>query len=288
MQGYERAVMLLPETMRQSFLRLSEKDTDRVEELRLRTGEKPTVLLNGNEREISGVGPVTKTDLFRLLELATQSSPYAAVDAVRQGYVTAPGAIRVGLCGQVRPGSHGAWALSGLTSAAIRIPREVPGCAKAWSGIPFVSTLIISPPGGGKTTFLRDMVRALSDRGKRVGLCDEREEVAALTPEGTAFSIGRHTDVLSALPKAQAALQLVRTMNPEIIAMDEISASEDRIACRAAFGCGVRLLATAHGESREDLLRRPGWRQMLSEGLFSRLIVIQNHRGERAYREECL
>ena len=288
MQGFERAAELLPAGVRETFLRLPEEELCRAEEIRLRLGKRPDVQLLGEERDIPGGAAVTKRDLLRLLELATGASPYAAGEAVRQGYACAPGGVRVGLCGQVRTGSGGAWALSGLSSAAVRIPREVPGCAAALCEALFVSTLILSPPGGGKTTLLRDMVRLLSDRGTRIGLCDEREEVAALTAEGPGFDVGRHTDVLSSLPKAQAAMQLIRTMAPQIVAMDEISAEEDREACRAAFGCGVRLLATAHGESREELLKRPGWEELLRGGLFSRLIRISCHRGRRQYREEWL
>ncbi len=288
MQGFERAAELLPGELRELFLHLPGEELRHAEEIRLRLGERPTVQLSGEERELPGGAAVTKRDLLRLLELATGASPYAAEEAVRQGYVCAPGGVRVGLCGQVRPGSGGAWALSGLSSAAVRIPREIMGCAGALCDAPFVSTLILSPPGGGKTTLLRDMVRLLSDRGMRVGLCDERGEVAALTAEGPGFDVGRHTDVLSSLPKARAAMQLIRTMAPQIVAMDEISASEDREACRAAFGCGVRLLATAHGESREELLKRPGWEELLRQGLFSRLIRISCRRGRRQYREEWL
>lgn len=288
MQGLEQAARLLPEPERRALQRLPAGEQRRVEELRLRLGERPTALIFGQERELPGAGPVTGESLRRLLELATGASPYAAGEAVRQGYVTAPGGVRIGLCGLVRPGSQGSWALSGLRSAALRIPREIRGCGESLCAAPFVSTLILSPPGGGKTTLLRDMVRLLSDGGERVGLCDEREELAAFSPTGPGFAVGRHTDVLSALPKAQAALQLIRTMNPQIVAMDEISAPEDREACRAAFGCGVRLLATAHAGSREELLERPGWEEMLRQELFARLIVIENRAGRRFYREEIL
>lgn len=288
MSGYERAVNLLPAGVRNAALALSDKEKNAAEELRLRIGEVPTVLISDREIDLPMADRVTRRDLQRVLELATGASPYASIEAVKRGYAAAPGGVRVGFCGRFRSGSGGLWALEGVTSAAVRIPREIRGCAASLCLDPFVSSLIVSPPGAGKTTLLRDMVRILSDNGYRVALCDERGEVSACSENGFGFSVGQHTDVLSDLPKSQAALQLIRTMNPQILAMDEITGDEDLAACRSAWGCGVALLATAHGNSREDVIERPALGKLLRSSIFNRLIFITKDGGKRIYREESL
>lgn len=286
MSGFADAANLLPGDIRRAALTLPEKARLTAEEFRLRVGELPTALIREEERELSGAVRVTRKDLQRVLELATGASPYASAAAIQRGYVSAPGGVRVGFCGRVRAGSGGLWALEGVTSAAVRIPREVRGCASPFCSTPFVSTLIISPPGAGKTTLLRDMVRTLSEKGYRVALCDERGEISACSGDGFSFSVGRHTDVLIDLPRSQAATQLIRTMNPQILAMDEISDEADMQACRSACGCGVALMATAHGKDLKDVLSRPILGEMLLAGAFSRYILISRKNGERIYREE--
>ena len=288
MSGFIDAANLLPAEIRPAVITLPENKKLRAEEFRLRIGQLPTILIDGAEREIPGTERVDRKDLQRVLELATGASPYASAEAVRRGYASAPGGVRVGFCGRVRPGSGGLWALEGITSTSIRIPREVRGCAEPYGTLPVVSTLIISPPGGGKTTLLRDLVRICSEKGFRVALCDERGELSSCSWDGFGFIIGKHTDVLVDLPKAQAAMQLIRTMNPQILAMDEISDVADAAACRTACGCGVSILATAHGNSLTDVLSRPVLGELLRSGAFSRFIVISVRGGSRFSREEGL
>ena len=234
---------------------------------------------------MTGASEVTQNDLARLAEIAAGASPYAVAAAVRCGYITTARGVRVGLCGRMRPGTEESWVPNGLTSAAIRIPREVRGCAERFCKTPFVSTLILSAPGAGKTTLLRDMVRLLSDAGRRVALCDERGEVAALGAEGFGFDVGERTDVLTDRAKHEAALQLLRTMNPEILAMDEITQAQDAEACRLAAGCGVELLATAHGDEASC---GSVCRALLRENIFRRCIRIRRTRTGREYSEEVL
>ena len=200
-----------------------------------------------------------------MLEIATQASAHTALERVRNGFFTVRGGHRIGICGSgvVRDGE--VRNLRQLSSLAIRVAREVPGLSAAvldrlWSGGVLQSTLLLSPPGGGKTTLLRDLIRAVSDGeggpALRVGVADERGELAAMYQGEPQFSIGRQTDVLDGCPKGPALLMLLRGMNPQVLAADEITAPEDAAALEMAANCGVSLLCTAHAGSLEELKAR--------------------------------
>lgn len=241
---------------------------------------------------------MTGRDLEQLLELASRASVHTVADQLRRGYLTMEGGHRVGLCGTpvLRDGQiHG---LGRLSSAAIRVARQVTGAAAPvaqklleQSGA-FCSTLILAPPGAGKTTLLRDLIRMVSHgegmAPQRVAVADERGEVAALWNGVPQLNVGERTDVLEGCPKAQALMLLLRAMNPQVLATDEITAPEDVAALISAAGCGVKLLATAHGSTREDLSRRPLYRELMGAKVFERLLLIETKNGRRSYRVEVL
>lgn len=288
MSALDNALWLLPGELRNTLYHLPEKTASEVCEIRLRRGRLPAVTLPDGEHPLSGARPATDDDLARVLELASGASPYAASDCLRRGFITAEGGVRVGFCGRFPGGERGLWNRDDLFSVCIRVPREVKGIGTRFCARPFPSTLILSPPGGGKTTLLRDMVRTLSDGGMRVGLCDERGEIAALSGNGCGFDTGERTDVLSDCPKSHAAMILLRCMSPQILAMDEISEPEDVDACRSAAYCGVSLLATAHAANAEELSRREVYRRLLRDAIFSRAVIIRCTDGARSYEEVML
>ena len=286
--SYVQAVQALPLRLRQEALSLPEGDRARAEELRLRAGWPMTAVLPEGERPLGG-SPVEGRELEQLVEIASRASLHAVLDQLRRGYLTIEGGHRVGLCGTAVLREGEVHSLRGLSSANIRVARQVLGAsAPVGDGLcpggRLTSTLILAPPGLGKTTLLRDLIRSVSEgegcTPLRVSLADERGEVAAMYNGRPQLEVGRRTDVAEGCPKAQGLMLLLRAMNPQVLAVDEITAPEDVGALITAAGCGVTLLATAHGEGRAGLERRPLYRPLLDEGLFRFLVRIRRE-GER-------
>ena len=259
-EGFENAAALLPQDMRAQLMELPEPLRTGAEELRLRSGRRLSLLLAEGESPV-GARPVQPRDLDTELENATRASAHTALESVASGFVTVRGGCRVGLCGETVVREGGVRSIRRLSSLGIRIPRQHRGCAAEVyarlleAGLP--DTLIISPPGAGKTTLLRELVRLVSD-------------------------------VMTGAPKPEAAAMLIRAMTPQVLAMDEITTPADAEAARAATGCGVRLLATAHAGSVRELASRGVYRPLLAEGVFSMAVVIERRGGERRYRLEVL
>ena len=290
-QRYEAACALLPRRLREAALAVPEKE--KAEELRLRQGGRLTLTLPEGEVPVPGTR-VTGEDLEAVLDIATGSSRYTASQSLRQGYLTAEGGFRIGVCGTAVLEGGEVALYRDLSSLNIRIPREQIGLAdRVLPGLlaegRLESTLVISPPGGGKTTLLRDLVRALSDeKNLRVSLVDERGELAAVHRGVPQLQVGRHTDVLDACPKAQAIPTLLRAMNPQVIAVDEVAVAGDVAALEQAAGAGVVLLATVHGAGVEDLKRKPILAGMLGLGIFRKAVRIGRLGAGRWYAVEDL
>ena len=288
MNTYEKALGLLP---RRLLTECSDIPSSEAEEFRLRAGRRATLLIGGTETPISSV-PVDTSDIDSVIERATNASVHTAQSSIAKGFINCSGGIRIGLCGTGIIDKDKVTGMRGISSLAIRIPHEIRGCGQA--AIDKVkadtvgSILILSPPGYGKTTFLRECIRQLSDSGKRVSVADERGELAAVHRGVPQFDLGKASDIMSDVPKAQAVMMLLRAMNPQIIAMDEISSPEDVEAAETASGCGVRLIATAHAADKSELYRRPVYRRLLELGVFKNTVVIENSCGRRSYSYEEL
>ena len=294
-ERYRQACALLPQRLRPAALAVPPGEQERAEELRLRMDRPMCLTLPEGEREVDS-RPVIREDLEQLLNTVTGYSRYTASETLRQGYLTAQGGFRVGLCGSaVMEGEHISL-LRDFSSLSVRIPREKPGIAapvleKIWdpAGGRVENTLIIAAPGAGKTTLLRDLVRLLSDRcGLRVALADERGELAAMRQGRAQLQVGRHTDVMDGCPKALAIPALLRAMNPQVIAVDEITAAADVEAMERAAHTGAALLATVHGSTVEELRQRRLFAALLETGVFSRGVCICRDGRERRYEVRTL
>ena len=240
-----------------------------LQELRIRTGDKPWMILK--DRELALSKTAGKEDIHFIVNTASNFSPLAAT-SMQYGYLTAPGGHRIGVCGEPVPGGQGMRIISSL---CIRIARDFPGISKGIQDSNR-SILIIGPPGSGKTTLLRDLVRKRSEaKTGSVGVVDERGELFPFSNGNSCFSTGKHTDILTNCPKKIGVMNLIRTMGPSCIAVDEITHEDDCSALLNAGWCGVSLLATAHAKSRSDLFARPVYHPIIEKKLFDTLIVMQ-------------
>ena len=288
MEGFLAAAALLPPALRREAAALPEELYKFCEEFRLRRGRRAAALVGGKEYGF-GTSAVTEEDLRAVLETATQASVHAAAHEFCRGFVSAPGGVRVGVCGTAVMGPAGMETIRDFSSLSLRIPRAMPGCAaELWDAVTtggFRSALIVSPPGAGKTTLLRELIRRLSDAGYRVAVADERGEIGGSGGEPM-FDLGLRTDIMTSVPKAQGVSMLIRAMNPQIVAMDEVTDSQDVQALLEAAGCGVRLLATAHGERGGADSVVCG--RLMEAGAFERRIWVENQGGVRRYAVEAV
>ena len=262
--AWQELLSVLPTWLRPQMDRLQK---DQPQEVRLRLDAPPEVVLH--RKTVWLDRNVSRDDLSFTLNAASRYSPWNAATAA-QGYLTAPGGHRIGICGDavIRDG-----AMTGIReprSLCIRVARDIPGIAAAAAGEQG-SILIIGAPGWGKTTLLRDLIRQLSDRGIHTAVVDERGE---LFPPGSNFPPGKCTDILTGCGKSEGIEALLRTMGPQCIAVDEITAKSDCDALLRAGWCGVRLLATAHAASLGDLRGREVYRPLVEHGIFSTVLVM--------------
>ena len=280
-ESYDRAALLLPGALRAEALFQPEEYRRMAEELRLRCGLGAWLCLPG--QTVRFRAPVGRDEIEETLERATKSSFYTAEESLRSGYFTAEGGFRLGLGGSLLLREGQPAGFRSVSSISIRIPHAV-SCVKdeLLSRLEGKSVLIYSPPGGGKTTFLRDLVRRISDSGQRVSLVDERGELAALWEGVPQFDVGSHTDVIEGCPKLIAAEMLLRTMSPQVLAVDELSSGEMPLLS-SGLAAGVQLLATAHAADLGELRSRG-----IGGGRFSLAVGIGRSGGERRYRVEEL
>lgn len=244
-----------------------------LQELRLRLGQAPELNLGTKSCWLKRL--VSKEDLDAIINLSSRYSPWTAA-TVSSGFLTAPGGHRIGICGDTVIVSDRIQGIRSVTSLNIRVARDFPGIGLACGKLDG-SVLLLGPPGSGKTTLLRDLVRQRSER-ENVCVVDQRGEL--FPPQ---FQRGKRVDVLTGCSKAEGIEMLLRTMGPSSIAVDEITSEVDCDALIRAGWCGVKLLATAHAHSVNDLKKRPVYRALGESGLFDHMLVLAR---DKSWREE--
>ncbi len=269
--AWKELLAILPQYLRPEVDRLGR---EKAQELRLRLGKPPCLMLPEGGRFIGR--PVTCDDLHFVVNTACRYSPWTAESAAC-GYITAPGGHRIGICGEVTQKAGQMSGFRSLRSLNIRIARDFPGIGAPLAAQPG-NLLIIGRPGSGKTTLLRDLIRQRSQK-EAVAVVDQRGE---LFPQG--LPTGEATDIITGCTKPQGIEAVLRTMGPDTIAVDEITAAADCDALVQAGWCGVRLLATVHGAGAQDLRSRRVYKPLWESGLFDTLVIMGRDKSFRTER----
>ena len=302
----ENSILHLFPARYRAFWQRTAGEQKTLQEIRLRAGRPVILHSGGREHFLTAQGEPTgslsqaycaaERELEEILEHICHYSPYAFEEELRRGFVTVAGGHRVGVAGQAVLEPDGRIrTFKNISYLNVRVSHEVKGAADGvlpdmYGGGSLKSALIISPPGCGKTTLLRDLVRQISDGnvygpGMTVGVVDERSELAGSFLGKAQNDMGIRTDVLDGCPKELGMLLLLRSMSPQVIAIDELGGDGELAALRQAAACGCKVLATVHGEDRQDVEYRFGMAADLWERLFDRFRVLGRERGRYVVRQ---
>lgn len=289
MRKEEEIIEVLPKCVQQIFLRAG-LDFEKMQEIRMRSEKPLQIVYDGEKYFLDQDGRLLRTpkrgsiigreQIKEAIGYMADYSMYAFGEELKQGFLTMRGGHRVGIAGKTILQQQQIMGMKYISSLNIRIAHEKKGCSD--KVLPYLffhehlcHTLIISPPGCGKTTLLRDLIRKLSNGGYMVGVVDERGEIGASYMGIPQNDVGVQTDLLDACPKAEGILMLIRSMAPEIIAVDEIGRKEDVDALYYGRNSGCVLMATVHGDSFEEILQKQWIGDMVKKGCFERYLLLE-------------
>ncbi len=302
MKEYLIAISLLPERYKSVLSVVAENITTNVKEIRFRNGE-PVTLNTQNEIYYirkNGITTVSfcsdllvtdEKDLQEIVFYLSRRSLHTYQEMIAKGFIPLRGGCKAGVAGRAVMKNGSVYSVSSFNSVNIRVAREYYGCSKNLTdklGDNCTSFLIIGPPLSGKTTLLRDLCRYYSGKDRlnpfKTAIVDERDEIASRS-FGEGVDVGVHTDVLTLYPKAIGTEIAVRTLSPDIVVLDEIGSDEEAKAMLSAMNSGVDFIATAHGTSFEEVLRRPNIKRLVNAGAFKKGVVLRGKEAPCVVRE---
>lgn len=259
-----------------------------INEIRMRVNENIIICIKNKKYYLKNNNEfvkATKTMIDNFLLKASEHSLYAFNDAIKNGYITLKQGIRVGVCGYVVKSENQVVTIKDFYSINIRIPHEIKNCSLIAydfiAGSEVKNTLIISSPGAGKTTFLRDFVWQLYQHNipQNVLIVDERNEICCLRDGESFFDFGAFCDVYTNCDKSFALNSGIRSMNPDVIITDEIDLNKDMEAILSAINCGVKVVATIHAKDIEQLKKKNNFDAILKNKLFERFVILSKDEG---------
>ncbi|MEH7224816.1 stage III sporulation protein AA [Bacillus sp. JJ1566] len=286
-------VEVLPKSIASVIAKYPPERTERMEEIRVRVSRPLEIIENGIP--IFHNYTVTGDDAIQLLNKLGQYSIYTLEEELKRGYVTIQGGHRVGLAGKVITENGMVKAIRDVTSFNIRVAKQKIGVAEPLAPYLYDSywknSIIIGPPQTGKTTLLRDLARMISTGietrripAMKVGIVDERSEIAGCVKGVPQASLGPRVDVLDACPKAEGMMMMIRSMSPDVLIVDEIGREEDSQAIMEAVNAGVSLIVTAHGHQISDLMKRPSLEKVIKAGVIERFVELSRTNGPGTVR----
>lgn len=265
-------------------------DFTNLEEIRIRNNRPIFLKIGQSEQQVNYI--INTNDVLEILQKICDNSIYTYQNQICNGYITIKGGHRIGITGNIVIKDGQVTNISHIYSLNFRIARQVIDCSnKILESVldlknnTVFNTIIISPPGRGKTTILRDLIRKISDgipeisfNGINVGVVDERGEIAAMYKGIPQNDIGRRTDILDNIPKDIGMKMLIRSMNPKVIVADEIGSTKDIEAIKYAICSGVKGVFTAHGNGLKDIINNPILNELYITDGIERVLAIDENR----------
>ncbi len=287
---FTQAISIVSQDIRTSLMALDNQEKEATFEIRFRSNQ-PVILIGsyGTAFLSSDKGLIFKfsekivrataeniSDIFTRL---CRYSVYTHIESIIKGYITYQGGHRAGISGSASTDSRGEIsAVNDISSVNIRIAREIKGSADEIISEVFSDSvknvILAGAVSSGKTTILRDIVRQLSDKLYKISLIDERREIAAVNGSIAQNDVGINTDIFTSYPKRVGIMNALKTMSPDIIAVDEVGEDEELEAISLGFNSGVRFIVSVHASGYDDLLRRPQIKKLLSFGGFDKVVLL--------------